>query len=409
MAITTIKGFHGFTIEIAGSDNILTVARYATVRVSSGQWGIHTEFNSTNNQIIVNGRVSVVDKTQAEAEAIWLESDNSSIAIGAHGEVSAQNGIRTLADNISVQNAGTVTGTEGGVGRGIMGWGGLGGVPTGLSIENSGTISASYALDTYAYSTLIRNLHSGRIVSDYAAIFISGGDAQIVNHGLVKGDTWGVYAWDQHDNSISLRNDGTIIGDVGLSAFDDILDNRGGTIKGEIFGGDGDDTLITDDAMVTLTEKASEGWDWIKSTVSYTLTKNVEQLNLLGKRNINGTGSGDAGTDNYLYGNAGDNMLKGWAGYNELFGRGGTDTLLGSKDVDLFGIGQDYGHDTVKGFKDGVDQIDIYLLGPNEFTELQSHIEKHGADTWLDFGNDVLILKNVNPSVLDAGDFIFNY
>lgn len=89
--------------------------------------------------------------------------------------------------------------------------------------------------------------------------------------------------------------------------------------------------------------------------------------------------------------------------------RAAADTLIGGPDVDLFGTAREYDHDTVRGFQPDRNQIDIYRRGPGNFSELQSHIEKHGADTWLHFGKDVLILKGINQNVLTADNFIYDY
>ena len=148
----------------------------------------------------------------------------------------------------------------------------------------------------------------------------------------------------------------------------------------------------------------------IRQTVTATPAKPGGLPLTLGKKNINGTGNDNSGTDNFLYGNAGDNVLRGLDGYNELRGLGGTDTLIGVSGFNLYGIGKGYGHDTVKGFNDDLsDLVDIDQLGPNNFNQLKSHIEQHGNDTWLDFGKDVLILQGIDHTVLDRNDFVYNY
>ena len=66
------------------------------------------------------------------------------------------------------------------------------------------------------------------------------------------------------------------------------------------------------------------------STVSHTLTANVETLVLQGSGNLAGTGNA---LNNNIYGNSGDNTLNGGAGTDLLVGDAGNDILV-------FNIGQ---------------------------------------------------------------------
>src|SRR4030095_10841558 len=70
-------------------------------------------------------------------------------------------------------------------------------------------------------------------------------------------------------------------------------------------------------------ENANEGIDIVKSSVSYTLGSNVENLVLMDGANINGTGNDE---DNIISGNAGNNILAGLGGADILYGGSGNDT-----------------------------------------------------------------------------------
>ncbi|WP_296743114.1 calcium-binding protein, partial [Mesorhizobium sp.] len=100
------------------------------------------------------------------------------------------------------------------------------------------------------------------------------------------------------------------------------LNGGGGTDT--LYGGGGDDTYIVDNAGVQIFESANEGTDTVKSSLSYTLGANLENLVLTGSANING------------YGNAGQNMITGNAGSNQLDGGGGGDTLQGGAGNDVY-------------------------------------------------------------------------
>lgn len=104
----------------------------------------------------------------------------------------------------------------------------------------------------------------------------------------------------------------------------DHLDGRGGADSME--GGSGDDTYIVDDEGDTVVEGANAGTDLVKSSVTHTLSANVENLELTGSDDINGTGNS---LDNEIRGNAGNNLLRGEAGEDLIYGNGGNDTIYG--------------------------------------------------------------------------------
>ena len=104
----------------------------------------------------------------------------------------------------------------------------------------------------------------------------------------------------------------------------DYLD--GGAGDDAMAGGDGNDTYIVNSIGDTVTEAAAGGTDTVKSSITYTLGANLENLILIGVGNINGTGN--AG-NNIITGNAGNNTLNGGAGNDTLRGGLGLDTLIG--------------------------------------------------------------------------------
>lgn len=112
-------------------------------------------------------------------------------------------------------------------------------------------------------------------------------------------------------------------------AGNDTLDGGGGA--DQLFGGVGNDTYIVDNAGDVVTELSGQGTDTVKSSISYTLGSNVENLTLTGSAALQGTG------------NSGTNTITGNSGANVLYGLGGNDTLDGGSGADqLFGgIGND--------------------------------------------------------------------
>jgi Ca2+-binding RTX toxin-like protein len=91
-------------------------------------------------------------------------------------------------------------------------------------------------------------------------------------------------------------------------------------------GGSGNDTYIVDNVGDTAVETASAGIDLVRSSVTFTLGANVENLTLTGSGAINGSGNDLANT---LVGNSSANTLNGGAGADTINGGGGNDLLIG--------------------------------------------------------------------------------
>ena len=111
-----------------------------------------------------------------------------------------------------------------------------------------------------------------------------------------------------------------------------------------MLGEQGNDTYVVDDPGDRVIEVAGEGTDTVESTVSYTLSANVEQLILQGSDAINGTGNELA---NVLIGNNAANVLDGGLGADSLAGGGGGDTLLGGAGFDTYSYATGDGQDTI--------------------------------------------------------------
>ena len=111
----------------------------------------------------------------------------------------------------------------------------------------------------------------------------------------------------------------------------DTLD--GGLGADTLDGGTGNDTFLVDQAGDQVIELAGAGTDTVRSTVTYTLTPNVEHLILSGTAAIDGTGNA---LGNAITGNAAANRLRGLAGNDTLDGGLGADTLEGGAGDDTY-------------------------------------------------------------------------
>lgn len=153
--------------------------------------------------------------------------------------------------------------------------------------------------------------------------------------------------------------DNVLIGNSAVNTLNggsgnDTLD--GGAGNDTMVGGLGDDLYFVNVTGDVVTEQASQGTDTVRSAVSYTLSANLENLELTGTTAINGTGHAGA---NRLIGNAATNALSGLAGDDVLDGGAGIDTLTGGTGRDTYQMGRGYGVDTVVENDSTAGQLDV--------------------------------------------------
>ena len=140
-------------------------------------------------------------------------------------------------------------------------------------------------------------------------------------------------------------------------------------------GGTGDDTYIVDDTGDVVIEAMNAGIDTVQSSVTHTLSGNVENLTLTGAASINATGNA---LDNILTGNSGANVLDGGAGADTLIGGQGNDTLMGGAGNDRYEFNPGDGADTIV----DASGLDTLFVGGNL---IEANLEGFRV------GNDMLI------------------
>ena len=145
-------------------------------------------------------------------------------------------------------------------------------------------------------------------------------------------------------------------------------------------GGAGDDTYVVDNTLDTVVENLNEGTDLVQSSVTFSLSNNVENITLTGTTAINATG------------NALNNVLTGNTGVNILTGGAGNDTYV---------VGT--GDSTVENLNEGTDTVQstiTWTLGANvENLTLTGTAVINGTGNTL---NNVLIGNTAN-NILDGG------
>lgn len=162
----------------------------------------------------------------------------------------------------------------------------------------------------------------------------------------------GAGANDGTGNSLNnIINGNAAVNTLNGGSGDDTLDGKAGADT--MIGGSGNDTFVVDNAGDVVTEAAAQGNDTVRSSLTYTLAANFENLVLLGAAAIDGTGNT---VDNSLTGNSAANILKGLDGNDYIDGGAGADTMYGGLGDDTF-IVDDAGDNVVELTGEGNDRI----------------------------------------------------
>jgi Ca2+-binding RTX toxin-like protein len=392
--VTISSTSDGIYVSPSFTHDILQVK--GIINSSGGTAGIDAIGSHTT--IIVAGTGSVQGAT-----GVYMSSDNDSLT--NHGDIIGTNtyGIWDESNNSTINNDGQVIGGTFNAGIYIN--------ANNVTLTNDGHVSGQYGLQVIGSDETV-NLGSNSVISGTSAAIFSddpepGDHLNIVNDGKIKGNGGSAYAMEMQDEKDIVVNHGTMLGRVYLGSGKDFFDDRGGTLDHKVEGGAGDDTMVVDSSSAGLKENGgSEGYDTIRSTVTYTLSDNVERLQLLGNNNINGTGTSN-GDD--LFGNDGNNNLFGLAGADSLHGGKGNDELTGGGGNDTFFFSNVGGHDTIEDFQNGTDHINLSAWTDiHDFNDLKNnHLTVSGNDLVIAAGNNELTLHNVSKGELDAGDFTF--
>jgi serralysin len=197
------------------------------------------------------------------------------------------------------------------------------------------------------YGTTGSDTRNGTSGNDTIYGWASGGNANSISGNDILNGGIG------NDNLFGGTENDSLIGGVG----DDTLD--GGLGTDSLNGGAGNDTYIVDNTTDIITEGVNSGIDSVRSSVSYTLGANIENLRLTTNSAINGTGNT---LNNFIFGSAIDNTLSGKAGNDTLDGNSGNDSLNGDEGNDSLQGGG--GNDKLNGGSGNDILIGVYPGSP---------------------------------------------
>jgi Ca2+-binding RTX toxin-like protein len=359
------------TFHANTADTTYHMASNAAINTTDA--GIDVSGLATGRRIEINGTINGLPAAVTVGTAIQ-PAPRVELIIGKDGELGSPNSsIISYSSDLLIRNAGDID-------RDVE-------IHGGVNLVNTGEISGFYAIKFYGESGshVVRNAGTitGSVNGTEGLAILGGGQIE------------------------KVINTGTIHGNVELGSANDMFIFKSGVIDGEVRGGYGDDLFITNKAGLDIVEDFDKGEDSVRSSVTFALQANVENLKLTGKKDIDAIGTGG---ENELIGNSGKNLLSGWYGNDVLDGGKGNDTLTSGFGADEFHFQRGGGKDLVTDFEIGMDHIYLGdLKGAKDFDNmLAHHVQAKGADIWITYGDDVVVLKGTTEAQLNTSDFDFS-
>jgi len=369
----TLKGFGGNDLLDGGDGNDQAIFRGNSADyIISSFYGDHVVVDIVGDDG-VDSTISV--------ESLYFEGDNVTISSSDINEIIGTEGDDALAGGNgrdSIYSLGGYDTIDAGAGDDyISSSPGMNTIDggSGLDVVSYWGNSSDYQIDLHSDGTVTVFGLNGRIADDVLTnverLYFDGDQALINVADLVPS----LPSEPQPINGTA--GDDTLYGTSGSDLID------GGEGADLMIGDAGDDYYIVDNAGDVVVEEAGEGYDRVGSYVSYTLSDNVEELQLGGGDAINATGNG---LNNVLVGNEAANTLTGMGGADEMTGGDGNDSYIVENVGDIVIENADEGWD-------GVVSIVDYTLPDNVeglYLDWQGGISATGNDLENEIsGNDL--------------------
>ena len=307
-------------------------------------------------------------------------------------------------ENLLLTGADNVSGTGNALANDIRGNSGNNRLDGGTGVD---TLTGGLGDDTYQVDDTLdqvvelAGLGTGRDTVNSTATWSMSANVEVLN---LQGT----------DNTDATGNelDNVITGNIGNNVID------GGAGADSMTGGQGDDQYGVDNVGDVVTELASEGMDTVRSSISYALTANVENLTLTGESDLNGTGNDLA---NRILGTAGANVLDGGAGNDTLIGYRGDDIYIVDSSLDVVVEAVDAGYDIVRSsanyaLSGNIEQLELTGTGNINGTgnDLNNIINGNSGNNWLDggagddtltggAGDDTYVVDSVGDLLIETG------
>jgi Ca2+-binding RTX toxin-like protein len=277
----------------------------------------------------------VQDTTDIVTEAVGEGTDtvHSSVTftLGANVEnltltgTAAINGTGNALNNLIIANAGNNV-LAGDTGIDTVSYAAAtAGVTVSLAVTTAQTTGGSGTDTLTGFENLTGSAFNDTLTGSSAANVLTGGRGDDVYVIQTAGDSIIELADEGFDtiqssvtHTLSAHVENlTLTGSNAVNGTGNGLANilTGNSAANTLAGGGGNDTYIIQNSTDIVTENLNEGVDTVQSSVTHTLSANLENLTLTGTSAINGTGNA---LDNILTGNAANNTLTGGAGLDQF-------------------------------------------------------------------------------------------
>jgi serralysin len=392
----TANGIDTGGVDLVQSSVSYTLGAFVETLTLTGSVSINGTGNSLANTITGNALANTLDG-RGGADIMAGGAGNDTYIVDNTGdtavETAAGNGtdlvrssvtftLGNFVENLTLTGSGAIEGIGNALANTIIGNGSsniLNG-STGADIMVGGAGNDTYIVDNVG-DAVFEPLGQGSDLVQSSVTYTLAAD---VEHLTLTGAAAINGTGNVLDNIITGNDANNIL--TGLEGADVLL---GGAGVDRMTGGDGNDTYYVGTAGDLVVEGLNQGtFDQVFSTISYTMTANVEYLMLLGGSPINGSGNTLA---NIIQGNNAANVLNGGVGADHMLGAQANDTYVvdnaGDTTVEYF----DQGTDTVNAsisftLADNVENLTLTGSGANAGTgnDLANRIIGNGAANIID-------------------------
>ncbi len=385
-----VDGTKDEIIELAdeGIDTVISTALSHTLgdnveNLILGVSGNNGTGNALNNTITGNGDSNVIDggagidtMTGGDGNDTYVVDVVDDVIIEGNGVGSGTDTVETTftysivgtnLDNIELKGTGVINATGNDADNRLTGNGAINILTGGIGNDTldgkggndtmlGGAGNDSYVVDS-ATDVVTETLSSG---TDSVSSSVTFTLAAHIENLTLSGST---AINGTGNNSANAIDGNSAANTLSGGGGNDVIDgNRGADA---MIGGTGNDTYFVDNLGDTATEGAAAGTDDVRSSVSFTLGANVENLLLTGSSALVGIGND---LDNVITGSSAANTLTGGLGNDTINGGSGSDTMDGGGGNDTYTM--DVATDSVtEAAASGTDTVNVgfnnYVLGAN--------------------------------------------